>query len=46
MVGVQLIAAIIAPKALLDALRRLRIRPQLSAPKTPEAGSLNIWGVY
>lgn len=46
MVGGQLIAAIVAPRALLDAPHRFKIRSQLSAPKTPEAGSLNIRGVY
>ncbi|MBN2487771.1 MAG: isoprenylcysteine carboxylmethyltransferase family protein [Methanosarcinaceae archaeon] len=46
MVGGQLVAAIVAPRALLDAPHRFRIRSQLSAPKTPEAGPLNIRGIY
>jgi protein-S-isoprenylcysteine O-methyltransferase Ste14 len=46
MVCGQLIAAIVAPRALLDAPHRFRIRAQLSAPETAEAGSLNIRGVY
>ena len=46
MVGGQLIAAIIAPRAMLDAPHRFKIRSQLSVPKTSEAGSLNIRGVY
>lgn len=46
MVGGQLIAALIAPKAFRDAPHRFKIRSQLSAPQTPEAGSLNIKGIY
>ena len=46
MVGGQLIAAIVAPRALLDAPHRFKIRSQLSAPETPEAGPLNIRGIY
>ena len=46
MVGGQLIASIIAPKAFLDAPHRFKIRSQLSVPQTPEAGSLNIRGIY
>ncbi|MCO5383487.1 MAG: isoprenylcysteine carboxylmethyltransferase family protein [Methanosarcina barkeri] len=46
MVGGQLIAAIIAPRAFQDAPHRFKIRSQLSAPRTPEAGSLNIRGIY
>ena len=46
MVGGQLIAAIIAPRAFRDAPHRFKIRSQLSAPRTPEAGSLNIRGIY
>ncbi|AKB21970.1 hypothetical protein MSWH1_1699 [Methanosarcina sp. WH1] len=46
MVGVQLIAALVAPRAILDAPHRFKIRSQLSAPKTPEAGPLNIRGIY
>jgi len=46
MVGGQLIAALIAPKAFRDAPHRFEIRSQLSAPQTPEAGSLNIRGIY
>ncbi|MCG7853639.1 MAG: isoprenylcysteine carboxylmethyltransferase family protein [Methanosarcinaceae archaeon] len=46
MIGGQLVAAIVAPRALLDAPHRFKIRSQLSAPKTPEAGPLNIRGIY
>ncbi|KKH46037.1 protein-S-isoprenylcysteine methyltransferase [Methanosarcina sp. 1.H.T.1A.1] len=46
MVGGQLIAVIVAPRALLDAPHRFKLRSQLSAPKTPEAGPLNIRGIY
>jgi protein-S-isoprenylcysteine O-methyltransferase Ste14 len=46
MVGGQLIAAIIAPRAFLDAPHRFKIRSQLSGTQVPEAGSLNIRGVY
>lgn len=46
MVGGQLIAAIVAPRAMLDAPHRFKIRSQLAAPKTPEAGPLNIRGIY
>ena len=46
MVGGQLIAAIVAPRAMLDAPHRFKIRSQLSAPKTPEAGPLDIRGIY
>lgn len=46
MVGGQLIAALIAPKAFQDAPHRFKIRSQLSAPQTLEAGSLNIKGIY
>ena len=46
MVGGQLLAAIVAPRAMLDAPHRFKIRSQLSAPDTPEAGPLNIRGIY
>jgi protein-S-isoprenylcysteine O-methyltransferase Ste14 len=46
MVGGQIIAAIIGPRALRDAPHRFRLRGQLSAPNTPEAGHLDIRGVY
>ncbi len=46
MVGGQLIAAAVAPLALLHAPHRFRIRAQLSAPQSPEAGHLNIRGIY
>ncbi len=46
MVGGQLIAAIIGPLALMHAPHRFRLRAQLSAPKTSEAGSLDIQGIY
>ena len=46
MVGGQLIAGIITLRAFMDAPHRFKIRSQLSAPNTPEAGSLNIHGIY
>ncbi|MCQ1535765.1 isoprenylcysteine carboxylmethyltransferase family protein [Methanosarcina sp. KYL-1] len=46
MVGGQLVAAIVAPRAMLDAPHRFKIRAQLSAPNTPEAGPLDIRGIY
>ncbi len=46
MVGGQLIAAIVAPRAMRDAPHRFKLRSQLAAPKTPEAGPLNIQGIY
>lgn len=46
MVSGQLIAAIIVPMAFRDAPHRFKIRSQISAPQTPEAGSLNIRGIY
>ncbi|PAV11241.1 protein-S-isoprenylcysteine methyltransferase [Methanosarcina spelaei] len=46
MVSGQLIAALIAPRAFRDAPHRFKISSQLSAPQTPEAGSLNIRGIY
>jgi protein-S-isoprenylcysteine O-methyltransferase Ste14 len=46
MVGGQLIAAVIAPRAFLDAPHRFRLRSQLSPPATPAAGHLDIRGIY
>ncbi|WP_292484876.1 isoprenylcysteine carboxylmethyltransferase family protein [Methanohalobium sp.] len=46
MVGGQVIAAIVAPRALLDAPHRFKIHSQLSGPNTPKAGALNIKGIY
>ncbi|WP_319507593.1 isoprenylcysteine carboxylmethyltransferase family protein [uncultured Methanolobus sp.] len=46
MVSGQVIAAIIGPRALKDAPHRFRLHSQLSAPATPEAGHLDIHGVY
>jgi len=46
MVGGQLIAAVIAPRAFRDGAHRFKVRSQLSAPQTPEAGSLKIRGIY
>lgn len=46
MVAGQLIAGIITLRAFTDAPQRFKIRAQLSAPNTPEAGSLNIRGIY
>jgi len=46
MIAGQVIAAIVGPRALLDAPHRFRLHSQLSAPNTPEAGHLEIHGVY
>ena len=46
MVGGQLIIAILAPKAFLDAPNRFKLHSQLSAPNTHEATPLNIRGIY
>ena len=46
MVGGQLIAAGVAPLALLYAPHRFRIRAQLSVPQSAEAGHLDIRGIY
>ncbi|WP_094228739.1 methyltransferase family protein [Methanolobus psychrotolerans] len=46
MVGGQIIAAIIGPRALRDAPHRFMIRSQLSGPNAPEATPLDIRGVY
>lgn len=46
MVGGQLIAAGVAPLALLHAPHRFKIRAQLSVPQTLEAGHLDIRGIY
>jgi protein-S-isoprenylcysteine O-methyltransferase Ste14 len=46
MVGGQLIAGTLAPMAFRDGAQRFKVRSQLSAPQTPEAGSLNIRGIY
>ena len=46
MVGGQLIVAILAPKAFLDAPNRFKLHSQLSVPETPEATPLNIRGIY
>lgn len=46
MVGGQIIVAIIGPRALRDAPHRFKLKGQLSAPNTPEAGHLDIHGVY
>lgn len=46
MVGGQLIAALVAPRALLDAPHRFRIHKQLAGPDTVEAGHLDIKGIY
>lgn len=46
MVGGQLIAALVAPRALLDAPHRFRLRKQLARPNNPEAGHLDIRGIY
>ena len=46
MVGGQLIAGIIAPRAFRDAPHRFEIHSQLSAPEAHEKGSLKIRGIY
>jgi protein-S-isoprenylcysteine O-methyltransferase Ste14 len=46
MVGGQLIAAIVAPRALRDAPHRFRVSSQLSGSGTAEAGRLDIRGIY
>jgi methanethiol S-methyltransferase len=46
MAGGQLIAALIAPKAFLDAPHRFKIRSQLSGPQASETDSLKIRGIY
>ncbi|WP_445475409.1 methyltransferase family protein [Methanococcoides methylutens] len=46
MVGGQLIGAIIGARGLMDAPHRFKISGQLSKPNTPEAGSLDIRGIY
>lgn len=46
MVGGQVIAAIVGPRALRDAPQRFRLRGQLSTPNTPDAAPLDIRGVY
>jgi protein-S-isoprenylcysteine O-methyltransferase Ste14 len=46
MVGGQLIAGILAPKAFRDAPHRFKIRSQLSGPQASQEGSLKIRGVY
>ncbi|WP_410808304.1 methyltransferase family protein [Methanohalobium sp.] len=46
MVGGQVITAIVAPRALLDAPHRFKIILQLAGPNTPESESLKIRGIY
>ncbi|AEH61054.1 conserved hypothetical protein [Methanosalsum zhilinae DSM 4017] len=46
MVTGQAIAAVIAPRAFMDAPQRFRILSQLSVSGTPEAGELKIRGIY
>jgi len=46
MVAGQVIAALVAPRAMLDAPHRFKLRSQLADPKTPEAGPLDIRGIY
>ncbi|MBP1908485.1 methyltransferase family protein [Methanolobus bombayensis] len=46
MVAGQVIALIVGPRALRDAPHRFRLRAQLSAANTPEAGHLDIHGIY
>jgi protein-S-isoprenylcysteine O-methyltransferase Ste14 len=46
MVAGQVIAALVAPRAMRDAPHRFKLRSQLAAPKTPDAGPLDIRGIY
>lgn len=46
MVGIQLVAGLAAPKALLDGLHRFKVHSQLAGPKAPDADHLNIKGIY
>ncbi|WP_321431211.1 isoprenylcysteine carboxylmethyltransferase family protein [uncultured Methanolobus sp.] len=46
MIAGQVIGLIVGPGALRDAPHRFKLRAQLSAPNTPEAGHLNIHGIY
>ncbi|ADE36572.1 Putative protein-S-isoprenylcysteine methyltransferase [Methanohalophilus mahii DSM 5219] len=46
MVGVQLAAALVAPRALQDAPHRFRIGAQLAGPNANNAESLKIQGIY
>ncbi len=46
MVSGQVIAALVAPRALLDAPHRFRLSAQLSPAQTAQAGNLDIKGIY
>ena len=46
MVGVQLAAALVAPRALQDAPHRFKIGAQLAGPNSNNSESLNIQGIY
>ncbi|WMW25073.1 isoprenylcysteine carboxylmethyltransferase family protein [Methanolobus sediminis] len=46
MVGGQVIALIVGPRALRDAPHRFQLKAQLSAPNSPDSIHLNIHGVY
>ena len=46
MVAVQLFGAYIGARALMDARNRFELRGQLSAPHTPDAGLMDVRGVY
>lgn len=46
MVGVQLVGAGIGTKALTDARNRFRLQGQLASPGTPEAGHMDVVGIY
>ncbi|MBP2030287.1 protein-S-isoprenylcysteine O-methyltransferase Ste14 [Methanohalophilus levihalophilus] len=46
MVGVQLIGAYIGARALMDARNRFEFRGQLASPGTPDAGHMDVVGVY
>lgn len=46
MLAVQFLAALVTPKALLDAPHRFNLKFQLTKPKTDQSKPLNIHGVY
>ncbi|MDY9927787.1 hypothetical protein [Methanosarcina sp.] len=46
MVGGQLIAGILAPRAFRDTPHKFKIRSQLSGPQASEESSLKIRGIY
>lgn len=46
MMGGQLFGAIIGARALRDARNRFELRGQLASPNTPEAGVMDVQGIY